>query len=253
MVTKEALQIDGAISINLNNGVVVEIARGSSYRRNQDKLIELAIELDSKWLHSKAASEVMMPRNMRVEGKVRDMEIPTIQLFREEGIPIGFTTARVFTMHNVLGRETPLLYISNRAFDEQYRGMHLGRTSIQIARAIHEEARWMAHRTQSEVAVYSVLQADVYNPRRLFPWNAMYYTDLTAQKLMTDLFYAVHVNGQTVDMSTGVSVGDFIEPNRANIINPNHAPTVEIRRKMIEELGMDFERGDALYIVGELR
>lgn len=253
MVTKEAPQINGAIFIDLNNGVVDEIVRGSSYRKNQDKLIGLAIDLDSRWLHSKAAAEVMMPKNMSVEGRVKDIEIPSIQLFRKEGTPIGFTTARVFLMQTISGKETPLLYISNRAFDEQYRGMHLGRVSIQIARTVHGEARWMAHRTQSEVAAYSVLQADVYNPRRVFPWNARYYTDLTAQKLMTDLFYAVHVNGQTVDMSTGVSIGDYIEPNWVNRINPEHAPTVEIRRRMTEEFGMDFARGDSLYIVGELK
>lgn len=251
-------EIEGVKRVDINKDYAVEIICGNAYIASQEALIELATRFDTGRLHSTAQlAEEMMRKNMEVDRRTKGIEIPSVMLFKkmdtrgEENL-IGFSTQRVFRVHTVAKGEVPLLYVSNRVFEEEDRGLHLGRFAIQQARVIHDSATWLAHRTGSEVAAYSVEQSGVFVDRKLFPWYMSFKGNPFAQELLTGLWHRVRNNENgSLDINTGVSIAEYKEENKVNILRPNHAPTVEFRRRMIEN-GMVFERGDAQYVLGKV-
>lgn len=249
----------GVRQVDLASGYTVEIFSGMSYIRNKARLIDIATELEAVvFKRDPDLSRQMMTRNMRVGEKTRDIEVPSVMLFRRketsEDAYIGFSTQRIFVIRTSdTQKDVPLLYISTRAFKEGHRGLHLGRFAIQQAQVVHREATWLGHRTQSPAAARSVQESGVFMEGRLYPWDALYSTDHLAQQIMVELFMNVRINGSGVNWLTGVSIADYLESNGAYVPNPNHAPTMEIKRIMKEELKMKCRRGDSLYIVGQLR
>lgn len=241
----------GARTID-HNGFAVEVHSGRSYVENLSFLQEVATNF-AQTVWGQEAATIMMARAMKVVDPKKESEIPSAMLFRTktEDDYIGISLQRLFHVRTTQG-EIPLLYHVFRAFKDQYRGLHLGRYSVQQALVIHREARWYAHRTSSPAAAWSVHESGIFTPGRLHPWDSVYETDPSAQELMVGLFMRVRLNGTGVDWRTGVSKDDYLEPNRAYVPRLDHGPTMEFRRKM-KEFGMRLSQRDSLYVVGELR
>lgn len=236
-----------------HNGFSVDVFSGRSYVENKDFIREVATQF-AQGIWGEEAAEVMMARATKVLDSKKESEIPSAMLFKtgggEEGY-MGISLQRLFNVRTTQG-EIPLLYHIFRAFEDQYRGLHLGRYSVQQALVIHREARWYAHRTSSPVAAWSVHESGIFIPERLHPWDGLYDTDPLAQEIMIGLFMRVRLNGTAVDWKTGVSKDDYLAPNRAYVFRPDHSPTMEFRTRM-KEWGMRLTQRDSLYVVGKLR
>ncbi|KKQ60191.1 hypothetical protein A3B42_03225 [Candidatus Daviesbacteria bacterium RIFCSPLOWO2_01_FULL_38_10] len=235
-----------------HDGFAVDVYTGDSYVENLDSLRGIAINF-ATIVWGEAAAKEMMERAMKVLDRRKESEIPSVMLFRTrtEDEKIGISLQRLFHIRTSTG-DIPLLYHVFRAFEEQYRGLHLGRYSVQQALIIHQEARWYGHRTSNPVAAYSVRESGIFVPGRLHPWDGLYDIDPLAQEIMAGLFMRVRLNGRAVDWRTGVSRDDYLEPNRAYVSRPDHGPTMEFRRRM-KDFGMRLTQRDSQYVVGELK
>lgn len=151
--------------------------------------------------------------------------------------------------------DIPLLFMRLRVFLPEARRKHLGRTAMQLAIHAHSDAEptHIAHRTCSPAAAYSWLMADVFKPGRRFPFDSPFDRDFIAFMLLFNIYDVTRVRGKLPNKSTGVSIGEYLEPNRAYVPDPTHVPTMGIKKWMEERLNMNFQRGDALTQVGELR
>lgn len=146
-----------------------------------------------------------------------------------------------------------LLYLKLRAFEPEAQRKHLGRTAIQLALNAHPDVRYLAHRTASPAAVRSFVESGVFKEGQRFPYDTPFSNDPLAPHLLLWLYSKYHINGRIPNLKTGVSIADYIEPNKAYVPDPTHAPTKEIHRWMVEKLKMNFQRGDSLMEIGELK
>lgn len=241
-------------NLGRRGGYSADIFYGTFYRERKDFLAETAVDLVIKaGLFSPSAAREMVMRGM--DSNVG--QNPSMILFRKKSDGdfhkyIGFSWQEILLIPTEVAGNVSLLYLRLRAFEERHRRKHLGGSALQLSEAIYQEPSWFAHRTQSPAAAYSVLGSGVLIPGRCFPWNASYSENLLAEQLKDGVFNLVKVNGREIDQY-GVSKGDYLESNNAFELDLTHAPTVELRRRMIEEFGMVFERGDSLVVVGQLR
>ncbi len=169
-----------------------------------------------------------------------------------------------------------LLHMKLRAFVPDAQGLHLGRTGMQLALGAHPEVTHISHRTGSAAAARSWLESGVFREGRRFPYDLPFVQAPQLPQILLWLYELYHVNGERPNLSTGVSVGDYIEQNKAYIPDRTHQPTMEILKWMEEKptvlvdgmevkrkvlvdgmekdpLGMDLQRGDSLTEIGELR
>lgn len=152
-------------------------------------------------------------------------------------------------------RDSRLLFMRLRVFIPEAQRKHMGRTAMPLSLNTHseDEPTHMGHRTGSPAAGYAWLEAPVFRPGRRSPYDRSYNKDTTALMLMIGVYELTHIHGRFPNLSTGVSIGEFSGPNMAYIPDPNHAPTMKIYKWMVEKLKMNFERGDVLTQIGELK
>lgn len=241
--------VPGARIIN-NGGYIFEVVSGEPYLDNLPDLIESVA-------HVQAA---IFDRDIRVAREVAKINMESHHhasaiRIRPELVPdkvIGVVTERELFIPTSQGT-IPFLYFTMRAIEPEYRRRHLGRDALQVATVLHRGARWAGHRTQSPAAVRSMEESGIFKTGRFFPRESYYDRDGLAQEIMVHLFINVRRNGREVNWHTGVSRADYFEPNRASELDPTHGPTMEIRRWMVDKLKMNFDRGDSLYEIGELK
>lgn len=145
-----------------------------------------------------------------------------------------------------------LLYMKLRVFEPDDQGHYLGRTAIQLAVSVYPGADCLAHRSGNPRAVRSWLESGVFREGRRFPYDLTFDKEPELQQILFWIYRQFHIRGRTPNLLTGVSIGDYIEPNGAYVPDPRHESTMKIHRWMTEKLRMKFERGDALYEIGEL-
>lgn len=251
-------------SLGRKKGYTADIYSRATYEEKRDELNQIATELvvrSGLWT-SRVARE-MMARGIDASAGHKTSMIFFRKSDVEVGKYIGFTWQEIFPIPTNEG-EIPLLYLRLRAIEERHQGKHLGTAGVQLALLTHDDANWFAHRTQSPAAAWSVIRSGIFRERRLYPWDTLYgakddsseevsRVNRLAQAIMVGLFMKVRVNGTGVEWSTGVSTNDYLESNMAYKPDLTHAPTMEIRRRMQEELGMDLQGRDSLYIVGQLK
>lgn len=246
-----ANSIPGAISVDFDGEFGVDVVSGRSYLDNLSRLVGIATDIDARvFLRDHGLAHEMMKRNMEASREEirKDVQIPSILLFKREDEYVGFASQRVYIIPTIRG-DVRLLYWTTRAFEEEYRGREFGRRAVQIGRVIHRDATWGAHRTQVEIAVRSMQGSGVFKKDRFFPWDALYSTDKLARQLLNGLFDRVAINGITVDQETGVSRDDYSASNKANEgVDVNHPSLVAIHRKF-EEFGIIGR--NSVYGIGE--
>lgn len=270
MMTKERPQVvPGGIDITLDDeqGLLLRVYSGrDDYLKSLDELVYMAVDFDIGRFHNnRELAEKMMRRNMVLaEGQVdevsgrpkNDIEIPSLTAFirreDDEEVLFGLSGQRVYLIDTVQEGAMPLLYIAFRIFERDYRGLHYGRVAVQAARVIHKEARWLGHRTGTEIAAYSFSQAIEFE--KLFPWRDSFDSDRVAQQLAQGLFQNVGINGSYLN-HYGISPADYDEINTSNEVYPRHVPkihppTIEFRAAM-KRNGFNFTRKDAQYVVGK--
>lgn len=266
----------GTVNFNIGSkdGYSADIYSGRVYEDRKNELAEAAIDLTirSGLFTPPVVRQLIAGGVERInEGQDRGIiQDASLIFFRESDTPrdrldraVGFSWQEI-DVHNFAGAELFVLYLRLRAFEERHRTRHLGRSSIELALNTHREASWIIHRTGSAAAARSFMETGVtgdmpygiFVPGRRFPWDRRYDADSrcdsTPQQLLLATHFRVRIRGKEVNMSTGVSRGDYPEENRAFKLNPNHSPTVEIDRIMREELRMDLANGDSLIAMGEL-
>jgi len=229
-------------------GYSADIFSGTVFQERKDELARIAIDLivqSNLWSLKTARAMVM---NGMGEDNTQNA---SMILFRKTEAPQGKYIGVSWQEVNVVpdlpsptGKET-VLYLRLRAFKEWHRRIHLGASSLQLALLAHSQSEpaWLVHRTQSPAAAYSVIRSGIFREDELYPWSGLYDANPVAQQIMTWHHFKFRNLGKKVDMSTGVSIGDYLEQNRAYAPDLSHSPTMEIRRKM-EEFGMVFEQED---------
>lgn len=248
--------IPGTRNILLPGDYIAEIHTGKQYLVHRDDFIEAATDLKAKTFNmSREEAREMMGKHIRVEGPIKDIEVPSIAFYRkaDDDRYIGYSTHRLFLIDTTL-KTVPFVYIT-RTFIPEHQRMHLGRLAAQLAPVIHDKATWFGFRTQSPPAVVSNMESGIFKEGQIFPWQAKYDSDpnFFAHQIMMQFWYRVHRSGAQPDIENGVSIHDHNEENRAYKPDPSHKPTMEIKKRMEKEFGMVFPRGDSVYSVGELR
>lgn len=249
-------------SLGKKRGYSADIYSGVSFEQKKTWLTKQTIDLSVRsglWTHETARKMVEIGME---EGVARD---PSMIFFRRSLDPIGtryigVCWQEIYDIPIVRGsamEEISTLYIRLRAFDRLHRRRQLGRTAVQLAVAMApEEIEVIAHRTGSEIPAWAFMQTGVteenpsgiFVPGELYPWDKWritpaeklgYRVNPVMQQVMVALHFRVRVNGEEVDMTTGVSKHDYPEANKANDLDPTHAPTMKLRRIMREDFGME--------------
>lgn len=169
-----------------------------------------------------------------------------------EGVTIPTTKRDIQTIHMII-----------RAFDPAIQGIHFGRIAMQLTISNYPEADKIDHRSASAIAIRSFLESGVVKRGRRFPFDLPYDADDEMSQVLLWLYTRFHTRGKMPNFTTGVSKGDYIEPNGA-IPADIHGPAQEIQSWLVEKktvivngekkrgLGMDLPNGDALYEASDL-
>lgn len=240
-------------NLGRKRGYSADIFYGASYNNRKDELVEIATDLTVR----SGLWSLEIAREMTQRGKdTVASQNTSMTFFRKSDVVsgkyIGFSWQEMLFIPTIRG-DIPVVYFRLRVFEEQHRRKHLGRIAVQLALVANPEATYLAHRTANPAAALSFMESGVFKEGRRFPWDAKFNTDSLVQQIMMGIFFRERVNGTEIDMVTGVCRADYPELNGAYVPDLNHAPTMEIRRRMQEEFGMIFSRGDSLYVVGELK
>lgn len=254
-----------------NSGYSADIFSKEVYENTRDDLAEAAIKIATQvgiWSPEVVREIVVRGMNTITKGRVTgEVEAASMIFFRRSNDPIGKWIGfswQELDVNRVGGKDQKDLYLRFRVFGARHRGYSLGRAGIQLALNTHDEAVWIIHRTGSPIAAWSFMRTGVtderpsgiFKPERRFPWETRYdanpQKDPGPQQLLLSTHFRIRTLGRGINMSTGVTIKDYLEGNRLSSPNPNHAPTVEIERIMREDFGMVFARGDSLIAMGEL-
>lgn len=257
MVTEKGITTNGNVSrgpttLDLGSGYSADTYYKSSYITEQAALAqvtELLVIRSGLWTPEVARQMVKKgfdnsdPQNTSWIG------------FRKLGAPrdeyVGLAWQQEINIPTVEGTQR-LLYLNLRAFEPEAQRKHLGRTAIQLALNIYPEVQLIAHRSGSPAAVYSFLESGVFKEGKRYPYDMPFDKAPMMPQILLWVYSLFHINGKSPNLSTGVSIADYIEPNKAYIPDLAHGPTMAIREWMEGKLKMKLDRGDALYEIGEV-
>lgn len=249
---------------NLFGSYEVDVFSEDYFLSNQGPLTELVITFAQRAMcWSEATARMMYSRALRVEDPEEESTVPSVMVFRKEGVIAGVSAQRLKYIRTYAGGVVPVEYHILRGFKPEYRGEGMGRDAIELSRLIHRKAKFYAARNGGPVPVWATMQAnkerDIFVPGTSHPWERFYDKDCQVdriyQETMVQLHMDIRTNGRWVSGSTGVSIGDYPEYNRSYMPRPDHAPTNELLRRMEGkklregELGMNIRRGDSVITV----
>lgn len=242
--------IRGARHID-HNGYIIDVVQGRSYAENKDAFIEIATPIQAGVFER----EIELAREFMIQNLPDDEEgtrgIVSFMLARpREANPceyVGYAIEREIPIVTSQG-DVNLLYMA-RTIKEEHRRKGLGRFFAQEALALHNRVGMVGIRTQNPASVWSLIEAGIVREGELFPFEQDYKKDPLAQEVMVGLFFRIRRFGTRVDWYTGVSPGDIGRANPAYIPDLDHAPTMNILRRMKGEFRMNFERGDSMVVV----
>ena len=244
----------------------------SRFLRNKEVLTEIVIGFAQRELGwNEATARSIYEKALKVEDPRKESMIPSVLLFRKEGIVAGVSAQRLKYVRTYEVGVVPVLYHILRGFEPEYRAEGMGRDSIEIARFTHREAEFYSARNGGPVPVWATMQAgkekptdvsDIFVEGTFHPWNRLYdqdESDRVYQQIMAQLHMDIRTNGRWPSGTTGVSVADYPEYNCFYMPRPNHRPTEELLsrmegRKIREgELGMVIKRGDSVITIAKFR
>ncbi len=219
-------------------------------------MLDLTIRSD-RWSSAEIAEEmVRRGSTIRATSRANKIYSPSVILFRlKDGQPdeyVGFSKQCLRRIHTTIAGEVPLFHLQARAILAEHRGAGLGRFAIQQGRLLYNEATHFGQRSASAIAFQSALGTPgIFREGYRFPWDKSFDDDPLVQEIATGWFFQIRINGRTLNMSNGVSKADYPEGNWTDVPHLEHAPTLELRRRMQEEFGMVFIDGDSLYGVNQ--
>lgn len=274
MVTKleSREQSSGIKPLHVNRDLAL-VFSGKSFLENFDYLTEIAAILAQRnigW--SKEAATSVMKRAMRVnrltggrelnpdviemilDNPKKAREIPSAILFRKEsadpGSYLGISVQRMFFIPTEQTGEIPVFYHVLRAFEREQRGKHRGRFAVELALAIHNEARVYLHRSSNPIALYTNTRSPALIQEGRRPIDGPFSEDPLAFEVAREVVRLVSGDEAVLD-PTGVVRGAYPEPNSSYIPDPNYPETYNFYLRMIRSVeeggwGLDLPRGDAL-------
>lgn len=149
--------------------------------------------------------------------------------------------------------EKDLLHMMLRVFEPQAQGRHFGRSAMQLALWAHPDAELVGHRSGSPRAVRAWLNSGVFREGRRFPKDIPFFKAPNMAQVLLWVWENYHINGRFPNLSTGVSIGDYPEPNGAYVYDSKYR-SIEEHEWMTSPTGLKMKllRGDALYELGEV-
>lgn len=151
------------------------------------------------------------------------------------------------------GGDRYLLFMKLRVFAPEAQGHHLGRTAMQLALGVHSDAELIAHRSGSARGALAWLESGVFKEGGRFPRDVSFDKVPAMPQILLWLWDTYHTKGEVPSLITGVSKGDYPEPNGADPVDEKYPKVMEIRAWMENVLKMKLTRGDALYEIGQLK
>lgn len=277
MVTKEKEVPNG-----VNNKGVIKLQGGirlprvgydmvvfseDTFMINQEPLTDIVVGFAQRELGwNEEVSRRIYTQALRTEDPMGDFkkesEIPSVILFRKEGVIAGVSTQRLKHIKTHQAGIVPVIYHIFRGFEPKYRGEGMGREAVGLIRIIHRKGKYYAARNGGPIPVWATMQADIFEPGTFHPWNRLYdvdESDRLYQEIMAELHMDIRTNGKWVNGSTGVSIADYPEYNHSYMPRLGHTPTeallkrMEGKRTREGELGMVIKRGDSVIGVGKIR
>lgn len=235
---------------------------GKSFVDHKEQLVVVTAKLMSAELGwSPDASFNTMERGLRIpRGISPDSRfIPSVLVFEDgNGNIIGASAQKYIELETEIAGKVPFLQHLLRAFKEEYRRGGRGRYAVRQAQSKHDQAEYYGHCTQSAAAIYANQQSGILVSGEYFPIDQTYDRNPKAREIMFAYYLKrrANLNGW-VDERTGVSKGDFPEPNLSYAPNPGHRETTEIYERMRDKSAngfkMTFPSRDALHGVGRLK
>lgn len=259
-------RIPGAERLDLNDRFAIDRVFGPKYKGHVEELIEIAVNFDVGRLHpTRSMAEKMIRKAMEMPDPnvVKDLKVetPSAMFFwrksRVRETLVGLSTERVYLIDTPSAGVIPFHYWSKRIFIPEVRALHLGRVAVQEGRAIHREATWGGHRTNTDVAAYSFAKSGVFKADKLYPYRKLAKEDRLAQELATGVWMRVRENStESPNTATLICDGEYDVQNLANEELPPHARLSEDFlefRAYLKSIGFDPTRRQAIYGVGEFK
>ncbi len=161
--------------------------------------------------------------------------------------PVGFAV-----LSRLVFSERSVLYIS-RGLLPAHEGKGVGRFFVKKGVEELRPVDMVAFKTQNPASIWSVRQTGLID--KLYPFDATYDTDRAAQNVLLELSRHVRRFPSGLSFVTGLSTSELIEEGMNLAYKPHydHDPTMNLLRKMVYEFGMNRERGDTIYVVGEVK
>ncbi len=297
MALREAPEIDGVdcpsgisdvspmeiVTASLENGIRlhrsnrkvdydVEVFSEGRFLRNRVALTEVVIgfaQREMGW--SEASARRVYEKALKVDDSEDESLIPSVLLFRREGIIGGVSAQRLKDVRTYEVGTVPVLYHILRGFEPDFRNKRMGRDSIELARFTHREAEYYAARNSGPVPVWATMQAgkqeptdisDIFVEGTFHPWDRFYdqdESDRVYQQIMAELHMDIRTNGRWISGTTAVSIADYPQYNESYLPKPGHVPTEELLKRMEGrrlrdgQLGMDIKRRDSVITVARFR
>lgn len=202
-------------------------------------------------------------KNISIERMKRSLSHPRtiLELATYEGKAVGFGIFPRLLIDVPGSKESVPVVYSTRAFLKDHEGGGLGTHVLSEAIQLHQEvvARgnrriyYVALMTQNPLSVLTL--GKIPDVETIFPFDALYATDPTAQHLMLGVHNEAMMSSENINTITGVSTAELKEIGMNETYRPDREQTKawEIYQRMVIEFQMNRERGDVVYVLCSFR
>lgn len=265
-------KIPGADMIHIGNGLDIGVVHGDTYFENKAKYVEIATNL---WAEAMERDEEEQ-RKLIMENTAQETDSEFVRdrasfvFFLHGNKVVAGGMHRILEVASTREHGSISAVFGTRVVAEGYRGgkkgFHIGQCLTEFGVALAKKPEYLLWRGQSAISARSIDKAGLIVPGMHLPFdhtfaredgdNEELYPD-SKLKLMREvrdkLFHDIARDGQFVHWATSVSIGDLGRRNpNYDPEQDTHRSTVPYKRRM-KTLGVDWERGDSVVALGELR
>lgn len=275
MMTEVPERIRGAKPVDLRDGEhMLWVVHGDAVQGSRDMLVEVCASVNSEvYGRPLDQSKLNLGReivDLSLRGRdglgtePRNVTVILMVPIYNPNLVVGYLTAREYYVPTNEGLADSLY--QTRAILEPFRNKQLGRSAVQQAFVVNNQAVFDIYRTNNPVAVWSTARSEVFGfkeeggnkiPKMGLPFDMRYSKDIVAQQVMLWSHYEIisraNPHAPFPHYDTGVRIRD-LTPGGNPTYNPDEdtRETEAIRNTMEQSLRMILRRGDSVTVVGRV-
>ncbi|MDQ3239451.1 MAG: hypothetical protein M3P33_02920 [bacterium] len=177
------------------------------------------------------------------EMRSRLRRVDLLLLAETNGVYMGYATFQ--TMKTSSG----LVAYQARALAPEYQNRNIGRVFTAMGMEL-TGADIFAAKAQSPISIYSTIASKVVE--KMFPIDALFLEDLAMQESLKELV-EIRGHGGQVDLDSGLHRKSYSMGRLGNYEVRPVSKNVEYVARRLEEIGVDPEKGDAVYYMGSVK